>query len=35
MSPLRPVIVGGGPAGLSAAKALAEHGLSSLLLEQE
>jgi protoporphyrinogen oxidase len=35
MSPPRPVIVGGGPAGLSAAKALADHNLPSLILEKD
>jgi protoporphyrinogen oxidase len=35
MTPPRPVIVGGGPAGLAAAKALADHGLSSLILEKD
>ena len=35
MSPERPVIVGGGPAGISAAKALAEHQIPSLILEKD
>lgn len=35
MSPPKPVIVGGGPAGLSAARALADHDLPSLILEKD
>ena len=35
MSPPIPVIVGGGPAGISAAKALAEHRIPSLILEKD
>src|SRR3974377_1793024 len=35
MSPERPVIVGGAPAGISAAKALAEHQIPSLILEKD
>jgi protoporphyrinogen oxidase len=35
MSPPTPVIVGGGPAGIAAAKALAEHRIPSLILEKD
>jgi protoporphyrinogen oxidase len=35
MSPPKPVIVGGGPAGLSAAMALADQNLPSLILEKD
>jgi protoporphyrinogen oxidase len=35
MSPPKPVIVGGGPAGLAAARILADQGLSSLILEKD
>jgi protoporphyrinogen oxidase len=35
MLPPRPVIVGGGPAGLSAARALADLNLPSLILEKD
>jgi protoporphyrinogen oxidase len=35
MSPPWPVIVGGGPAGISAAKTLADHRIPSLILEKD
>ena len=35
MAPSRPVIVGGGPAGLAAAQTLADHNLPSLILEKD